>query len=348
MTLLLITIVLFTVFVAIILGTKVYLKSLSDNAYEKEIKEKYTKLSKLVGKTVYATPAVFLILLTGLFTSVGPNQVGVIFDELNGGIQEKTFNQGLHAKSIFQKVTNIDTSNQIRYVNMFGQSKDGNSLDYEVTLTFYIEVENAGKFFRKTNNVSISEAHLNTLVKEAIQKTSSKYEVFDILGSKLEIVRKEIEDEVRRLLMNEYFVTLSALTIEDVDVGEEIELALKRKAEEKLKLEIAEQERIRANVEAETKIIKAENEAAIILLTAQANSEAQAILNSVAVTAIQTMYQSQFEDELAKADFEVNNIGGYLTIQEIGEIVIKQLYYDVWDGKLPTVITDGNGIIIQP
>lgn len=45
---------------------------------------------------------------------------------------------------------------------------------------------------------------------------------------------------------------------------------------------------------------------------------------------------------------ETNGTSGFLTIQEISEIVIKQLYYDVWDGKLPTVITDGSGIIIQP
>lgn len=60
------------------------------------------------------------------------------------------------------------------------------------------------------------------------------------------------------------------------------------------------------------------------------------------------MYEMQFETPAIRVDFETNGTGGYLTIQEVAEIVIKQLYYDIWDGKLPTVITDGSGIIIQP
>lgn len=60
-------------------------------------------------------------------------------------------------------------------------------------------------------------------------------------------------------------------------------------------------------------------------------------------------FLTQFIDNDTKLEFETIGVGGYLTIQEISDVVIKQLYFDVWDGKLPTVITDGNGgIIIQP
>lgn len=330
-----------------------YNKGLNDNQEQKI--EKVEKLAKIAKRKVrkfllayLVLPLAFFPLIFGIFTSIGANQVGIVFDQLNGGIQDETLGQGVKVKSIFQKITKIGTANQIRYVSVYGQSKDGNSVEFEVTLTIFIAQEDAGKFYRKMNAPEIGESHLNTLVKEAIQKVSSKYEVFDIVGSKLETVRKEIEDEVKELLYNEYFITLAALSVEDVDVGPDIEKALERKAEEKLKLEIAEAERIRTEIEAQTEIIKAENEATIILLKAEANAEAQSILNSVAVNAIQKMYISQFETEADKEEFELNGVGGYLTIQEVGDIVIKQLYYDIWDGKLPSVITDGSGIIIQP
>lgn len=349
MALLIGSVLLFVLLVAGVFAAKTYVSGLVDDAKDEKERNKYLKTVNILNKSFFATPIAFLILLFGIFTTVGPNEVGIIFDQFNGGIQDETLGQGFHVKSLFQTITTINTSNEIRYVNTYGQSQDGNSVDYEVTLTIYISQENAGKFFRKTNSREISKAHLNTLVKEGIQKVSNKYEVFDIVGSKVEIIRSEIEEEVRELLINEYFITLAALTVEDVDVGPDIEKALERKAEEKLKLEIAQAEKTRAQVEVETELIKAENEAAIILLKAQANSEAQAILNSVAVTAIQNMYKNQFEDDTAKTEFENIGEGGYLTIQEISEIIIKQLYYDVWDGKLPTVITDGtDGIIIQP
>lgn len=254
----------------------------------------------------------FLVLLAGMFTSVAPNEVGIVFNPFKGGIQEDTLDQGLHFKSLFNDVTNIKTSNEIRHVVTDGQSKDGNSVTYNVTLTFNVETSNAGRFYRKSNVVNITGEQLNTIVKEGIQRVSSQYEVFDIIGPEVETVRILIFDEVEEMLNKQYHVTLNALTIEDVDAGADIEKALKRKAE--------------------------------------ANSEAQSILNSAAVNAINKMYLNQFEDDLSKKeDFETGAIGGYLSLVEISEVVIKQLYYDVWDGKLPTVVSGEDvGIIIQP
>lgn len=295
------------------------------------------------------TPLVGIVLLFGMFTSVGPNEVGVVFDQLNGGIQEKVLPQGFHVKSVFQRIITINTSNETRTIEMFGQSSDGNSVNYEVSIVINVNGNDASGFYRRTNGKEISESQLNTFLLRSIQEVSSSYEVFDIVGGKLENVRSEVETQLRSILKEKYNLTLVSLTIGDVDVGPEIEAALRKKAEEKLKFEIAQQEKVRADIEAETALIRATNEASIIKLKAEANAEAQAILNSVAVNAINTMYSAQFIDNDAKLEFETNGVGGYLTIQEISDVVIKQLYFDVWDGKLPTVITDGNGgIIIQP
>ena len=38
------------------------------------------------------------------------------------------------------------------------------------------------------------------------------------------------------------------------------------------------------------------------------------------------MYEMQFEAPAIRVEFETNGTGGYLTIQEVAEIVIKQLY----------------------
>jgi len=63
------------------------------------------------------------------------------------------------------------------------------------------------------------------------------------------------------------------------------------------------------------------------------------------VNAINEMYLGQFDTGQDTATPEAY---GYLTIQEISQTILKQLYYDTWDGILPTVIADGSGIIINP
>jgi regulator of protease activity HflC (stomatin/prohibitin superfamily) len=175
------------------------------------------------------------------------------------------------------------------------------------------------------------------------------------MGQSLEEVRLEFQSVLTADLDALFHITLVSVSINDVDAGSEIEQIIQDKAKAIQEIQIAQQEQAKQAVINETNRIKAETEAQIALIKANSDlavaekaAEAQAVLNAVAVTAIQTMYAAQFEDEAVRIEFETNATGGYLTIQEISTIVVKQLYYDVWDGKLPTVVTDGSGIIIQP
>lgn len=289
-----------------------------------------------------------LVLLFGTFTSIKANEVGIIFDELNGGVLEETYDQGIHTKSIFQKITKIKTINRTAHIDVFSQTADSIYADFEITVVYKIEKENAGKFFRVTNKDDIPEKELNSIVKKHLQSITTQYNIFDIMGRSLEDMRKDFRDVLEEDLLNIYSITLVSVSIDDVDAGTDIEKIIQDKAKAIQEIEIAEQQKARAKIEAQTELIKAENQAEIEKTVALGKAEAQELLNSVAVTAIQKMYLAQFITEENKQNFEVNNIGGYLSIQEIGQIVVKQLYYDIWDGKLPDVITDGTGIIIQP
>lgn len=314
----------------------------------KEYNAKHTK--KISYYFLISSILVWLLVLTGSFTTIKANEVGIIFDELNGGILEETYGEGFIMKSPFRKVYPVSTKNQTAFLEVNAQTKDSIYALYEITITYKVEKENAGKFYRISGDAKVSSEILNTSIKEAIQGVSTKHDIFNIMGEGLEDIRQETFESLSNILATRYHLTLVSLSIDDVDGGATIEAIIQEEAEAIQKIEIAKQEKQRAEIEASTLLLKAENEAKITLLKANANAEAQAILNSVAVTAIQDMYISQFRDNaLDKEEFELNGTGGYLTIIEISEIVLKQLYYDVWDGKLPTVVTDGNGgIIIQP
>ncbi|MCK7489940.1 MAG: SPFH domain-containing protein [Anaerotruncus sp.] len=112
------------------------------------------------------------------------NEVGIVYDPLRGGIQNETFGEGFHVKSIFQEVTKISTTNRTAQVSIYGQTKDSIYALFEITIVYKIESANAGFFYKATGNNDIAESQLNSIVKEALQSASIQFDVY-ILGDGL-------------------------------------------------------------------------------------------------------------------------------------------------------------------
>lgn len=292
-----------------------------------------------------ASLGAYVILLFAAFTSISANEVGIVYDPFKGGIQNETLGEGFHVKSIFQKITKISTTNRTAEISIYGQTKDSIYAEFVITIVYKLESANAGVFYKATGNSDISDSQLNSVVKEALQSASIQYDVYAILGSGLEDCRLEFVHNLSELMNTRYSLTVVSASFDDIDAGDQIESIIQQKAEAIQQVEIAEQERAKAEVEAQTAIIRAENAAEVALIAAEANAEAQIILNSVTVNAINTMYLSQFQEG---EDTATPAVYGYLTIQEISTIIIKQLYYDTWNGVLPTIITNPDGIIVNP
>lgn len=296
-------------------------------------------------KLQFLSPLAFLFILTGMITTVKANEVGIVYDPFNGGIQDNALSEGLHFKSPFQKITLIGTTNRTAYLDVAGQTEDSIYAVFQITLVYKIESANAGKFFKVTGNNDIAPDQLTSMAKEALQSATTQYDIYSILGTELETVRQDFVTRLGTLLSTRYSISVVSASFDDIDAGSRIEEIIQNKAEAIQLIEIALQEKAKAEVEAQTAIIRADNEAEVIIINAEASAEAQIILNSVSVNAIVAMYLGQFLDG---EDTATPELYGHLTIQEVTNIIIKQLYYDAWDGQLPQVITDGTGIIIQP
>lgn len=296
-------------------------------------------------KKVFLSPLAFLFLFTAAITKVDANTVGIVYHPFQGGIQDAVLTEGFKTKNIFATVTKISTTNRTAYLEVAGQTKDSIYADFQITLVYRIEAANAGRFFKVTGHNDIQAEQLNSITKEALQSATTNYDIYLILGEDLETVRIDFTTRLSTLLSTRYHITLVSASFDDIDAGAEIEQIIQDKAQAIQLIEIAEQERQRAEVEAETAIIRANADASVTIIAAEAQAEAQIILNSVTINAINQMYIGQFSEGQDTATPEVY---GYLTIQEITATILKQLYYDTWDGVLPTVITDGAGLIINP
>ena len=293
----------------------------------------------------FLSPLAFLFLVFGMVVKIDANEVGIVYDPFAGGIQDQSLSEGIHFKTPFQQITHIRTTNRTAYLEVAGQTEDSIYAVFQITLVYKVEGMNAGRFFKVTGNNDIAADQLTSIAKEALQSATTLYDIYNILGTELETVRQDFVDRLGNLLSSRYNITVVSASFDDIDAGSRIEEIIQNKAEAIQLIEIAEREKERAAVEAETAIIRADNAAAVAIIEAEGASEAQIILNSVSVNAIVNMYLGQFEEG---EDTSTPEAYGYLSIQEITDVVIAQLYYDAWDGVLPEVITDGSGIIIQP
>lgn len=295
-----------------------------------------------------------LVVIPFLIARVDANQVGIVYDPLSGGIQDYSLDEGYHIKAPWIEVYNIRTS--LREENFEVTAQTGRIFDedgtdrgggqwatYEVTLQYRVQVDFAHRFYRNFGGDAPNIQTIEARVRAALQETSSQHNIFDILKGDLILVRAAAQDLLVDSML-ELGITVESFIIRDVDAGVSIENVVQDEAIAAKQREIAEKEQEAQLVRENTEKLSQEIRAEALIIRATAEAEAEALLASVTINAINVMYAGQFEDDADRTSFETTGEGGYLTIQEVADIVLTQLYYDTWDGKLPEVIASEDGL----
>ena len=274
------------------------------------------------------------LLLCGCFTKVNANEVGIIYHDKKGVLEEVKY-EGFQTKSIFEHITKISTTNKTSQITVSGQTSDSAYANFIITVIYKIEAANAGKFYKTTSSNDIASDQLTSLAKEALQSSTIKYDIYSILGDKLEEVRKDFTDSLSKILSERYSVTVVSTSFDDIDAGERIENIIKNKAEALQQIEIAQAQKRQAEVEKETELIKAETEAQAKKIQAEAEAEvkkiaadAEAYKVETEKTAVTDMIDTLYEKYKTE-----------LTYEQCAEIVLQTIFYETWNGELPEVLT---------
>lgn len=275
-----------------------------------------------------------LILLSECFVTIKANEVGIVYDEF-GGLQEEVKYEGFQTKSIFQHITRISTSNRTSQIKIDAQTVDSSFATFSITIIYKVEAANAGKFYKSTNSVEISQQQLSSLVKEALQSSSIKYEIYSILGDKLEEVRVDFTENLKEIIFERYNITLISTSFDEIDAGTRIEEIIKNKAEALQQIEIAEAEKQKATIDAETKKIQAEAEAAVEKIKAEAEAE----IVKIAADAEAYKVEKEKSAIIEMIDSIYQQYNSSLTYEQCSEIVLQTIFFDKWNGELPEVLT---------
>ena len=270
----------------------------------------------------------FVIILFDSFTTIPANSVGIIYDEVQGGVQERTYNEGFHAKSVFEHITTISTANRSALVRTTGQTNDGQYATFELSIIYKIKKEDAGKFYKVANDSDIPQDALDTIIKSSLQSSTIKFNIFELLSTELENARIDFKNDLEKALYENYSITLVDVAFDDLDGGEEVEAILQKSAKAQQEIDIA-------KLEAEANLITANNESEVKKILADASAyaitqegEAQGMAANAYVNNIVKMIDGLYE-----------NMQGTLTYEQCSSMVLSIVFYDSWNGELPEVLT---------
>lgn len=196
-------------------------------------------------------------------------------------------------------------------------SSDAQTMDVAMTIQYQIMTDKVIDIATQYGNL---EALQNRIISVAIEQTKSvlsRYKAMDIIANRASI-SPAVEEAIKNAVGEEYYVNIVTVALTNIDFSDAFELAV----EEKM---IAEQAKLKADYENQTKIAKVEAEAEAKLKSAQAEIEiAKANAEAIKIE--------------AEAEADANRI----IDASLTDKVIEKTMVDNWNGELPTVVGDAD------
>lgn len=212
-------------------------------------------------KQLLATIPLIVFVLLCCVVFIPSNTVGIKWSAFHG-TSNKTLEEGIHIKSPLDKIYLIDTKVQERTIkDVTVQTKDAQFVTTVVNVKFKVDKDNVYAVYKGYGTLDALKKNIvSNYSQKAIESVVTQYDIISVLGDKKNEIYDKATDKLEEMLSKEG-VDLVQLTIKDMDAGDEIENAIKEEAIAKKQVETAEQNRLKAEKDAETKVIKAKGEA---------------------------------------------------------------------------------------
>lgn len=256
----------------------------------------------------------------GFFGRVPTGSVGIL--TRFGKVKDDSLGEGFHTKGFFDRITSMSTRTQKYQTSFSAFSKDIQQVDLQIAVNFNIDKDTAARLFKEVG----SDYNEKLIAPAIIEKTKVVFSRYTAEG--LVANREELSDGIFELLKSELQtsgINVTLVAVEDIDFTDAFTDAVEQKqvATQKKLTAQTEQERLTAETKANAERVKIEAEAKAEVEKTQADAEAYAIRIK------------------AEAEAEANA----KLAESITADLIKYLYAQGWDGKLPeTMLGEGASI----
>ena len=156
------------------------------------------------------------------------------------------------------KVQNLD-------INTKAYSKDAQTMDIAMTVQYQIKKEKAIDIANHYGSVEVMANRIEAIATEKTKATLSSFSAMEIIETRAEI-SPMVEDVIKNAVDENYYVDIVTVVLTNIDFSD----AFEQIVEDKM---IAEQAKLKADYENDTKVAKAEAEAEAELKAAQAKIE---------------------------------------------------------------------------
>ena len=208
------------------------------------------------------------------------------------------------------KVQNVD-------ITTAAYSSDAQTMDIAMTLQYQVMPDKVIDIATQYGSLEVLQNRIQSIAIEKTKAVLSSYKAMDIIAQRAQI-SPAVEDAIKDAIGDEYFVRVNTVVLSNIDFSDAFEAAVEDKM-------IAEQTKLKADYENQTKVAQAEAEAEAQLKKAQAEidiAKAKAEAQKIA----------------AEGEAEANRI---LT-ESITPELLDKILAENWDGKLPSTYV-GNG-----
>lgn len=228
-------------------------------------------------------------------------------------------------------------------------SQDAQPMDAQLTIQFKIQPDKLLEINKVYGSLEVLKERIISIALEKAKVVLSRSSAMVIIETRSSL-SNNVEEEMRKAVQN-YYIDLTMVVVEDLSFNEAFENAVEQKM-------IAEQQKLQAEYDKATAIIKAEQELEVAKKKAEAEIEkakgdaqaqievANAQAEEIKIKSIEIARMLGFTidedgniDMTGKTSAEIKVISDYLKYIE---------YLRVWDGKLPTVVGGDSTTIYIP
>lgn len=231
---------------------------------------------------------VALICIIGCIEKVPVGYEAVVYN-MSGGVSGETLTQGWHIVAPTKKVKEFTISNEqfvLTKDSREGSKEDDSftvataddamlSVSFQMSYRFKSEtLVDTYKKFKGMDGDDIINNRVRTVLKAKISEVTTDYSMMDIYSGNRAEINKKITDYLNAELGELYGIEIIDSSIIDVHPDEKLKQAIDNRVTAMQQKQQAQAEQETAKVQAETNLIKAQNEADIKILEAQAEAEA--------------------------------------------------------------------------
>lgn len=204
---------------------------------------------------------------------------------------------------VTNKYQYIDGRVQTLDIMTAAYSSDAQTMDIQMTVQYQILTDNAVEIVFQYGSLDVLQNRIQAIATEKVKAVLSQPTAMEIIANRASM-SPLVEEAIRDAIGESYYVNVVAVVLTNIDFSDAFELAVEQKM-------IAEQNKLKADYENQTKVAQAQAEADAKIIAAEAEAKANELLE-----------------------------------KSLTDKILQEMYLDKWNGQLPTVVGSDSNMIL--